>query len=120
LLLLSQKSFVSISYQKKLKIKIYKTVILPVVLYGCKTWSLTVREGNRLKAFKNRVARRIFGPKRRGKVAGGWKRLHNEELHNLYASPDIIRMMKSMSPLLASILSQMHPVHTLPTYFFKM
>jgi hypothetical protein len=69
---------------KKLNIKIYKTTILPVVLYGCETWSLTLREQHRLRMYENRVLRRIFGPKRE-EVAGGWRRLHNE-LHILYAS----------------------------------
>jgi hypothetical protein len=71
------------------KVRIYKTIILPVVLYGCETWSLTVWEEHKL-----RVLRRIFGPKRDG-VTGGWKKLHNEELHNLYSSPSIIRTIKS-------------------------
>jgi hypothetical protein len=62
-----------------LKIKIHKTIILPIVLYGCETWSLTLREENRLRVFENSVLRRIFGPKR-VEVAGGWRRLHNEEL----------------------------------------
>jgi hypothetical protein len=66
-----------------------------VVLYGCETWSLTVREEHKLKVFENRVLRRIFGPKRDG-VTGGWRKLHNEELHNLYFSPSIIRIMKSI------------------------
>jgi hypothetical protein len=68
--------------------RIYKTIILPVVLYGCETWSLTLREEHRL-----RVLRRIFGRKRDG-VTGGWRKLHNEERHNFYSSPRIIRMMK--------------------------
>jgi hypothetical protein len=63
---------------KNLKIKIYRTVILPVVLYGCETWSLTLREESRLRVFVKRVLRRIFGPKRDG-VAGEWRKLHNEE-----------------------------------------
>jgi hypothetical protein len=57
-------------------------------------WSLTVREEHKLSVFENRVLRRIFGPKRDG-VTGGWKKLHNEELHNLYSSPSIIRIIKS-------------------------
>jgi hypothetical protein len=65
-----------------------------VVLYGCETWSLTLREKNRLRVFENRELRRISGPKR-DEVTGGWKKLHNEELHNLYSSPSIIRMVKS-------------------------
>jgi hypothetical protein len=78
---------------KNIKIRIYKTVILPVVLYGCETWSLTLREEHRLRVFENRVLRRIFGSKR-GEVTGDWRKLHNEELHRLYSSPNIIRMMK--------------------------
>jgi hypothetical protein len=65
-----------------------------VVLYGCETWSLTVREEHKLRVFKNRVLRRIFGPKREG-VTGGWRKVLNEELHNLYSSPSIIRIIKS-------------------------
>jgi hypothetical protein len=61
---------------KNLKISIYKTIILPVVLYGCETWSLTLREEHRLRVFENRVLRRIFGPKR-NKVTGEWRKLHN-------------------------------------------
>jgi hypothetical protein len=64
-----------------------------VVLYGRETWSLTVREKHKLKVFKNRVLRRIFGP--RNGVTGGWRKLHNEELHDLYSSPSIIRIIKS-------------------------
>ena len=64
---------------KKLKIKIYRTVILPVVLYGCETWSLTMREERRLRVFENRVLRRVFGPER-DEVTGEWRKLHNEEL----------------------------------------
>jgi hypothetical protein len=65
-----------------------------VVLYGCETWSPALREENRLGVFENRVLR-IFGPKR-DEVTGEWKKLHNEELHDLYSSPSIIRIMKSM------------------------
>jgi hypothetical protein len=61
-----------------------------VVLYGCETWSLTVREEHKLRVFENRVLRRIFGPKRDGVM--GWRKLHNEELHNLYSSPSIIEL----------------------------
>jgi hypothetical protein len=73
--------------------RIYKTIILPVVLYGCETWSLTLREEHRLRVFENRVLR-IFGPKR-DEMTGGWRKVHNEELHNLYSSSSIIRMTKS-------------------------
>jgi hypothetical protein len=67
---------------------------LPVVLYGCETLSLAVREEHKLRVFENRVLRRIFGPKRDG-VTGGWRKLPNEELHNLYSSPSTIRIIKS-------------------------
>jgi hypothetical protein len=75
-------------------IKIYRTILLPVVLYGCETWSVTLREEHRLRAFENRVLRRIFGPTRDG-VTGEWIRLHNEELNDLYSSPNIIRVIIS-------------------------
>jgi hypothetical protein len=65
-----------------------------VILYGCETWSLTLREEHRLRVFENRVLRRIFTLKR-VEVTGGWRKLHNEELHNLYSSPSVIRMIKS-------------------------
>jgi hypothetical protein len=74
--------------------KIYKTISLPVVLYRCETWSLTLREEYRLRVFENRVLRRIFGPKRDG-VTGGWRKLHNEELHGLYSSPSIVKVIKA-------------------------
>ncbi|KDR21913.1 hypothetical protein L798_00464, partial [Zootermopsis nevadensis] len=76
----------------KLKIKIYKSVILPVVLCCCETWSLTLWEEHRLMVFKNRVLRRTSGPKREGD--GSWRKLHNDELHDLYSSPDISRRMR--------------------------
>jgi hypothetical protein len=79
---------------KYVKVRIYKTIILPLVLYGCETWSLTVRDEHKLRVFENRVLRRIFGPKRGG-VMEGWIKLHNEELHNLYSSSSIIRIIKS-------------------------
>jgi hypothetical protein len=79
---------------KNLKIRVYKTIILPVVLYGCETWSLTLREEQRLRVFENRLLRKIFGPKR-DEVTGKWRKLHNEELHDLYPSPSIIRIIKS-------------------------
>jgi hypothetical protein len=78
---------------KNLKIKIYKTVILPVVLYGCETWSLTLREERRLRVFENRALKRIFGLKR--EEDGSWRKLHNDELHDLYSSPNIVRVIKS-------------------------
>jgi hypothetical protein len=74
------------------KIKIYKTIILPVVLYGCETWSLTLREEHRLRVFENRVLRRMFG-KKRDEVTGEWRKLHSEEFNILYSSPNIIRQI---------------------------
>jgi hypothetical protein len=79
---------------RNVKVKTYKTIILQVVLYGCETWSLTLREEDRLRVFKNRVLRRIFGPKR-DEVTGEWRKFHNEELHILYPSPNITRQIKS-------------------------
>jgi hypothetical protein len=73
--------------------KIYKTIILPFVLYGCETWSPTLWEEHGLRVFDNRVLRRIFGPKR--ELDGSWRKLHNDELHNLYSSPNIVRVIKS-------------------------
>ena len=78
---------------KNLKIKIYRTIILPVVLYGCETWLVTLREEHRLRVFENRVLRRIFAPKRHG-VREEWRKLHNEELNDLYSSPNIFRVIK--------------------------
>jgi hypothetical protein len=77
---------------KNLKIKIYKTVILPVVLYGCETWSLTLREKRRLRVFENRVLR-IFGLKR--EEDRSWRKLHSDELHRLYFSLNIVWVIKS-------------------------
>jgi hypothetical protein len=74
-------------------VKIYTTVILPVVLHGCESWSLTLREESRLRVFENKVLRRIFGPKR-DEVTGEWRRLHNKELYALYSS-NIIQVIKS-------------------------
>jgi hypothetical protein len=69
-------------------------MILPVVLYGCETWSLTLREERRLREFENRVLMRIFGPKR-DEVTGEWRKLHTEKLYNLYPTPNIVRVIKS-------------------------
>jgi hypothetical protein len=79
---------------RNVRVKIYKTIILPVVLYGCETWSLALRDENRLRVFENRVLRRIFGRKR-DEVTGYWRKLDNGEPHNLCSSPDIIRQIKS-------------------------
>jgi hypothetical protein len=75
---------------RNIKVKTYKTIILPVVLYGCETWSLTLQEKHRLRVFENRVLWRIYGPKR-DEIRGEWRMLHNAECHNFYSSPDIIR-----------------------------
>jgi hypothetical protein len=91
LLLLSSKSFFFPSHIKKPKI--YRTVFLPVILYGCETWSLTLGEEHRLRVFENRVLRRIFGPKR--EEDGSWRKLHNDELHSLYSSSNIVEVIKS-------------------------
>jgi hypothetical protein len=88
-----------------LKIKIYKTIILRLVLYGCETWSLISREECRLKVFENRILRPIFGPKR--DVNGEWRRLHTKELHNLYRSPNIVRVIKSRRLRWAGHLARM-------------
>jgi hypothetical protein len=75
------------------KIKINKTVILPVVLYGCETWSFTLTEEHRLRVSEKTVFRRIFGPKR--EVDRSWRKLHNDEIHSLYSSPNIVRVPKT-------------------------
>jgi hypothetical protein len=72
----------------------FAAINLPVVLYGCETWSLTLREERRLRLFENRVLRRKFGP-RRDEVTWGWTKLHKEELNDLYSSPNTVRMIKS-------------------------
>jgi hypothetical protein len=80
---------------RNVKVKIYiKTILLPVVLYGCETWSLSLKEEHRLRVFENWVLGRILGPKR-DEVMGELRKLHSEELHNLYSSTDIIRQIKS-------------------------
>jgi hypothetical protein len=79
---------------KNIKMNIYRTIILPFVLYGCKNCSLSVREERRIKVFENRVLKRIFGPKR-GEVTGKWGQLYNKDLTDLYSSPNIIWVIKS-------------------------
>jgi hypothetical protein len=91
---------------KNLKIKIYRNIILPVVLYGCETWSLTLREERRLRVFENRVLRRVFVGKR-DKLTGESKKIHNEELNDLKSSPNIFRVIKSRRKMLAGRVARM-------------
>ena len=79
---------------KNLKMKIYRTIILPVALYGCETWSLTLREERRLRVFENRVLRRVLRPKR-DEVTAKWRKLHNQELRDLYSLPYLVQVVKS-------------------------
>jgi hypothetical protein len=87
-----QNNFSSRLISVNIKSKIYKTVILPVVLYECETWSLTFGEEHRLMVFENSVLRKIFGPER--KEDGTWRKFHNDKIHSLYSSPNIVRMTK--------------------------
>jgi hypothetical protein len=103
---------------KNLKSRIFETIILPVVLYGFETWSLTLREEHRLKVFENRVLRRIFGP-RRVEVTGEWRKLHNEELRNLYSSPSIIRIIKSRKTRWAGHVARMGRTRTHIDYWWE-
>jgi hypothetical protein len=91
---------------KNTKITVYRTIILPVVLYGCETCSLILREEQRLRVFENRVLRRIFGTKR-DKAPGECRRLHNEQLNDLCSSPNIIRVFKSRKMKGASHVARM-------------
>jgi hypothetical protein len=93
LLLLGAEYFVFQIAIQNLKITIYRNIILPVVLYGCETWSLILKEEPRQRVFENRVLRRIFGPKR-DEVTVEWRKLHNKELHDLYCSPNLVRVIK--------------------------
>jgi hypothetical protein len=95
---------------KNVKIGTYKTIILPAVLYGRETWSLTLREEHLLRVFEKRALRRIFGPKR-DEVTRGWTKLHNEELYNLYSLPNIIRMIKSRRIMWAGYVARMGGVN---------
>ena len=101
-----QNLFSSSLLSKNLKIKIYRTIILLVVLYGCETWSLSLREERRLRVFENRVLRRVFGPKR-DEVTGEWRKLQKEELRDLYSLPNIVQMVKSRRMKLAGHVVRM-------------
>jgi len=91
---------------KNLETKIYRNIIFPAVLYGCETWSLTLREERRLRVYKNRVLKRIFGP-RTDEVTGEWRKLHNEELNDVYSSPNIPRVIKSIRMKWAGHMARM-------------
>ena len=91
---------------KNSNLKIYRTIILPVVVYGCETWSLTLTEERRLRVFEDRVLMRVFGPKR-GEVTGEWRKLHNEELSDLYSLSNIVRVVKSRRMRLAGNVASM-------------
>jgi len=94
LLSFGAESFVFQVAIQKFKDQLNRTIILPVVLNGCETWSLTLRDKRKLRVFENMVLRRIFGP-RRDEVTEEWRRLHNEEINDLYSSPNIVRVIKS-------------------------
>jgi hypothetical protein len=91
---------------RNIKTRIYKNIIFPVVPYWYDIWSLTLREKHRLRVFENRVPRRIFGPKR-DEMTGDWRKLHNEELHNLYFASNIIRTIKSRRMRWAGYVARM-------------
>jgi hypothetical protein len=103
---------------KNLKIRIFEATIFPVVLYGCETWSLILREELRLRVFEIRVLRRIFGPKR-DEVTGEWRKLHSEELRDLYSSPSIIRIVKSGRRRWAEHVAQMGRRETCIGYWWE-
>jgi hypothetical protein len=98
--------------------RIYKTIIFPVVLYECETWSFTLREDHRMKASEKRVLRRISGPKR-NEVTGGWRKLHNDGLHNLYPSRSIIYSLLtySWSWALLEKLPIVQPLKNFPAFY---
>jgi hypothetical protein len=101
---------------KNLKINVYRIIILPVVLYGCETWSLTLSEERRLRVFENRVLRKVFGPKR-DEVTGEWTNLHNEELNDMYFLPNIVRVVKSRRMRWAGHVARMGEDSLLDNFF---
>jgi hypothetical protein len=103
---------------RNVKVKIYRTIILPAVLCGCETWSVTLREEHRLRVFENRMLRGISGPKR-DEVKGKWRKLHNGELHNLYSSPDIIRQTKSRRVRWAGHVARMERGETCTRFWWE-
>ena len=100
---------------KKLKVNTYKTIILLVLLYGCQTWSLTLREVHRLRVFENKVFRKIFGAKR-DEITGEWRKLHNAKLYALYFSSNIIWNFKSRRLWWTGHVARMEPVKTCNRY----
>jgi len=106
LLSFGAESFVFQFATQNKKIKVHRTIILPVVLYGRETWSLTLREEHRLRVFENRVLRSILGPKRE-EVTKEWRRLHNGELYDQCSSPNIIRMIKPITKKWARNVARM-------------
>jgi hypothetical protein len=106
LLPFGSESFVLPLLSRNVEVKIYKTIIIPVVLYECEAGSLTLMEEHRLRVFENRVLRRIFGTKR-DEVREEWRRLHGGDLHDLYSSPDIIRQIKSRRMTWAGCVAHM-------------
>jgi hypothetical protein len=103
---------------ENLKIRIYKTIILLVVLYGCETWSLKLREEHKLRVFENRVLRRIFGLKM-DEVTGEWRKLRNEELRDLYSLPSIIKIIKSRRMRWAGHVARMGRIGTRIDYWWE-
>ena len=93
-LCLNKTAVISSLLSKKLNIRVHRTIILPVVLYGCETWSLTLRKERRLRVFENRALRRIFGPKR-DEVTREWRKLQNKELNDVYCSHNNVMVIKS-------------------------
>jgi len=87
-------------------LKIFRTVILPVILYGCESWSTTLADEHKLRVFENKILRKIYGPKR-DEMTGEWRRLHNDELYGLYDSPNVVKIMKSRRLRWADHVSRM-------------